>query len=59
MNAQKKQLGGSNRKKGRNKAKCQRYSDRNIRVFNKKRKLNKHLKKHSGDIVAQACLKKL
>lgn len=59
MNTQKKQLGGSNKKKGRNLAKCKRYADRNIRVFNKKRKLNKHLKKHSGDTVAQACLKGL
>ena len=47
-----KKIGGSNKKKGRNKNKCSRYKDFNVRLTNKRRKVAKHLKKHPNDKVA-------
>ena len=46
---QQKEKGGSNRKKGRNKPKCQTYKSRLIRLVNKRRKVNKHLKNNPND----------
>lgn len=49
MAKKQKQKGGSSKKKGRNKLKCQRYRDFNVRLTNKRRKVKKHLKKHPND----------
>lgn len=46
-------------KLGKNKAKCQRYKDMGTRIFNRRRKLTKHLNKHSEDLDAKKCLKSL
>ena len=48
-NASKKQLGGSNSKKGRNTNKCSTYKARNVRLTNKRRKVAKHLKTNPND----------
>ena len=56
--AQSSKIGGSNTKKGRNIAKCQFYKTRNIRIVNKRRKLEKHLKTNPTDNVAINALKK-
>lgn len=48
----KQKVGGSSKKKGRNIGKCQFYKDRNVRLTNKRRKVNKHLKTNPNDKVA-------
>lgn len=45
-------VGGSNKKKGRNIAKCSYYRQRNVRLTNKRIKVEKHLKKNPNDNVA-------
>ena len=55
---QKSKVGGSNKKKGRNLGKCLFYKQRNVRLTNKRRKLEKHLKVNPNDVVATNALKK-
>jgi len=52
-NASKKQLGGSNAKKGRNIGKCSTYRARNVRLTNKRRKVAKHLTTNPNDLDAR------
>lgn len=42
-------VGGNSAKKGRDKLKCARYRAERSREKNKKRRLAKHLRKHSTD----------
>lgn len=54
----KQKIGGSSKKKGRNSAKCDFYKVRNVRLKNKVRKLEKHLRVNPNDEVATNALKK-
>lgn len=53
MSTQKQKVGGSNKKKGRNIAKCADYKARNVRMTNKRRKVAKHLIANPNDIDAK------
>ena len=46
-------------RRGKKKADCQAYQSAKTREKNKKRKLNKHLRKHGNDTHAAGALKKL
>lgn len=45
--------GGSNSKKGRNIPKCSTYQARNVRLTNKRAKVNKHLLTNPNDLDAK------
>lgn len=53
MSVQSAKVGGSNKKKGRNIAKCAAYKTRNVRITNKRRKVAKHLIANPNDIDAK------
>lgn len=55
----KKQQGGSNKKKGRNKQRCEIYRMINRRLSNKVRKMQRHIRKFPNDAQAIKALKKL
>ena len=53
MSTQKQKVGGSNKKKGRNISKCAIYKTRNVKLTNKRRKIEKHLRNHPNDVDAR------
>lgn len=53
------QSGNKNKKYGRNKAKCLRYTNNNTRVKNKLRKMMRHLKQFPKDLQTLSAHSKL
>lgn len=59
MAGEKAKGGRKNRKYGRNVDFCKKYALEGRRAKNKRKKINRHLKKHEGDTQAREALKAL